>query len=176
MDTWKDIPGFESNYQASIFGMIRSKKRIVYKGPHRAKSEIQGKIISPWIDSTGYLKVDLYVNGKKYSEKVHQLVARTFIPNPLNKETVNHIDENTLNNTVHNLEWMTNEENLLYGTRAQRMREKHGIKVIRISPDFHQEIYPSLHEAEYQTGICRQSISYAIKAGTKLHGYIWKAG
>jgi hypothetical protein len=43
---------------------------------------------------------------------LHRLVAKIFIPNPDNKETVNHKDGNKLNSKASNLEWMTNSENI----------------------------------------------------------------
>jgi len=42
------------------------------------------------------------------------LIARAFIPNPENKPTVNHIDGNKLNNTVSNLEWATESEQMIH--------------------------------------------------------------
>lgn len=172
--TWKDVPGYEGLYQASIFGYVRSVTRILYKGKDHVPSKTTGKIIAPWIDSSGYLKVDLYKNGKRRCKKLHQLIAKTFIPNPENKTTVNHKDENPLNNTVQNLEWMTNKENVNYGTRIQRVKEAQGIHIVRRAPNQVETFYFTLHEAEKKTGIPRQSISYAVKHGTLLKGYRWE--
>ena len=52
-----------------------------------------------------------------------RVVAKVFVPNPENKPEVNHKEENPANNRADNLEWMTREENLNYGTRIQRMVE-----------------------------------------------------
>ena len=49
---------------------------------------------------------------------LHQLIAQTFIPNPENKPIVNHIDGNTLNNCVSNLEWCTQSENMQHAIRT----------------------------------------------------------
>lgn len=54
---------------------------------------------------------------------IHRLVAQTFIPNPLNKSYVNHIDGNKQNDRVDNLEWCTPSENSFHAFRI-------GLKVI----------------------------------------------
>jgi hypothetical protein len=41
-------------------------------------------------------------------------VAKVFIPNPENKEQVNHIDGNKQNACVNNLEWCSNTENQIH--------------------------------------------------------------
>lgn len=62
--------------------------------------------------STGYYVVNVIIEGKRRPEYVHRLVAKAFLPNPLNLPEVNHKDGNRLNNAVENLEWVTAEDNL----------------------------------------------------------------
>ena len=84
------------------------------------------------VNHKGYLAITLYYikpihHRERYSSFVQRLTAMTWIPNPDDKEHVNHIDGNKLNNTVGNLEWLTNQENMehaintgLRGTPEQR--------------------------------------------------------
>lgn len=98
-DTWSKIDGY-NNYSISKNGEIRNDKT--------------GKIKTPVINSRGYCNVDLYSNGERRKERIHRLVAKTFIPNPDNKLQVNHIDGDKTNNNVNNLEWCTASENMLH--------------------------------------------------------------
>ena len=63
------------------------------------------------INSKHDVFVNIIINGKNATVALHRLLAKAFIPNPQNKETVNHIDGNPSNNSVSNLEWMTQSEN-----------------------------------------------------------------
>lgn len=66
-------------------------------------------------ERNGYLRVK--VGGKTYS--VHRLIAEAFLPNPIMKTQVNHIDSDRGNNRLENLEWATPSENVLHRYRKQ---------------------------------------------------------
>lgn len=94
----KDIPGWENLYACTTDGRIWS---------HRSK-----KFLTPSKSKRGYLHVTFTRDGKRYDYRVHRLVATTYLDNHENKEQVNHIDGDKLNNYLSNLEWVTPEENI----------------------------------------------------------------
>lgn len=94
---WKYINGYEGLYKVSNYGEIYSC--------------ISNKMLKQTVNSHGYYKVNLHKNNTQTNMKPHRLVALMFIENELNKEEVNHIDSNTLNNMKTNLEWVTRVEN-----------------------------------------------------------------
>lgn len=58
-----------------------------------------------------YRVVTIYYKNGHRNEYVHRLVANAFLPNPLHLPQINHIDGNTKNNKVTNLEWCTPSHN-----------------------------------------------------------------
>ena len=77
-EEWRDIEGYEGHYQISNYG--------------RMKSFFNGKffIVKPKIDIYGYFETLLFTNCVKKKFKAHKLVAKAFIPNLENKDTVNY--------------------------------------------------------------------------------------
>lgn len=66
-------------------------------------------------EKKGYLTVKIFFERGKYKwQKVHRLVAKAYIENPLNLPFVNHKNGVKDDNRVENLEWVTNEENIAH--------------------------------------------------------------
>ncbi|AVL94769.1 HNH endonuclease [Moumouvirus australiensis] len=61
--------------------------------------------------TSGYHMVILSGETKEKRVSVHRLVAKTYLPNPKNLRIVDHIDNNKLNNHVHNLRWVSASDN-----------------------------------------------------------------
>lgn len=115
IEIWKDIPEYEGYYQVSNLGNVRSLDRIRETHPS-AKKQFKvfkkGFLLTPDLTHGGYLRFSLSKDKKTKKFSSHRLVAQAFIPNPENKEQVNHKDGNKLNNSIDNLEWCTGSENI----------------------------------------------------------------
>lgn len=155
-EIWKSIAGFAGRYEVSNLGHVRS----CYTGKTRLLSQSK--------NNKGYLRVFLCKNGTKKVFFVHRLVAEAFIPNLNSLETVNHKDENKLNNHVENLEWMTMADNLSYGSRIQKI----SVRVRQYNSDgtFIAE-YKSIREASRETGVRIRNIG---NGSVFVGGFIWK--
>jgi hypothetical protein len=94
-EEFRDCP-FNKFVQVSQYGRIKRK---------------DGNILEQFIEN-GYLKV-MDPSGKFQPERVHRLVALTWLNNGYQKGLdVHHKDENKFNNRVDNLEWLTDDEHM----------------------------------------------------------------
>ena len=107
VEEWRYVPGYDQLYEASSMGRVKSYQR--------CKS---GKIMTPHLRNDGYYETYLCKNGVHKMWAVHRIVATSFLENPESKPTVNHIDGNTANNAVSNLEWATMSEQGLHSYRV----------------------------------------------------------
>jgi len=116
---WKDIKGYVGIYKVSDTGLVKSLDRTI---THRNYDmQRKGKIVTPRKDRGGYLYLCLCKNANLDYQKVHRIVANTFLPNPYNKTTVNHKDGIKDNNNISNLEWNTIKENNIHRVKIHKL-------------------------------------------------------
>jgi hypothetical protein len=96
MDEFRDIPGCEG-YQANRLGQVKGKF---------------GKILKPNKTKLGYNQVAIYNDDGVKKIYVHRIIGFTFLDNPKNLPQIDHIDNDTLNNCVDNLRWITAADNM----------------------------------------------------------------
>ena len=117
-EQWKSIKGYDGLYEISNKGNIRSLDKYVRRG--NGFYFMKGKLLKPQLNSKGYKRIGLKNNGKTEKFFIHRLVAEAFIPHSTKCNVVNHKDFNILNNTVDNLEWTTQDENIAYSAKRGR--------------------------------------------------------
>lgn len=189
-EIWKDIENYEGYYQISNLGRVKSLER--YKKIKTKKVLLKERIMKPHKQygksDNEYLDIILYKNGKSERFYVHRLVAKAFIPNPENKNQVNHKDKNKQNNNVYNLEWCTQNENVkhsytfpdrkrnkaLYGVVGFDNKTSKPVKQYDLDGNFIKE-WGSARQASINLGIDYATIKKVRRGiGKTAGGFIWK--
>jgi hypothetical protein len=130
-EIWKEI---HYGYSVSSLGRVKNKF-----------NKIKNQTLN---NGNGYLHTSINYKTKL----VHRVIAIAFIPNPDNKQEVNHIDGNKQNNHISNLEWVTPKENKQHAITLGLMNNK-GDKngATKLNWDIVDEI-----RSLYNTGLYKQ--------------------
>ena len=143
-----------------------------------------GRVYSP----SGYkLKFSTTTNGYysmriKDSISLHRLLAICFIPNPMGKPQINHINGIKSDNNIKNLEWCTSQENNIHALKTGLRIMPKGRKCVRRVPilqydkeDSFIKEFDCIKEAGISTGINRGTISKVINnKHSTAGGFKWK--
>lgn len=147
IEKWKNIKGFGGDYQISNLGRLRSFK---YD---------KTRYLKGYVNSRGYLCVNLIKKQISKRKNIHRLTALYFVPNPLNLPEVNHLDLNKLNNAASNLEWTNERENCTHkfkntaktskytGVDWHKQRNKWRAKIHLNGKQKHLGLFHDEHEA-----------------------------
>lgn len=109
-EIWLPVPNYEGLYEVSNLGNVKTLSRTVQRCGIE-NHQINERLLKQNKNKQGYLSVTLSRSKKVKVLRINRLVAMAFLPNPENKETVNHINCIKSDNTVWNLEWATRSEN-----------------------------------------------------------------
>lgn len=183
MEEWRDVPGYEGKYQISI-------------------STKEGKCRSLNFNNTGKIKElsttpgtrdnrvywNLYLGGKGQPKQAAVWIALTY-PELVQNEwfqgaEIDHIDTDRLNNHPSNLRWVNRSSQMNNPKTRHHLslsgEGKHinlnGKWVIKLNKN--NEIlhfYPSIMEAERDTGVRHQHISLCCSGKRKIAGgFVWR--
>ena len=170
-EVWKAVVGYEGYYEVSNMGRVKSLPRTVVNGTNSTMT-LRERFLKPSLVA-GYPAVTLTVLNKPWKLYVHRLVAAAFLANPSNKPEVNHLDLDTTNPVLTNLEWATRQENITHSVRAGSF---HGITNPKKAPKLCLEKVRAIRELKKaghtniviaaKFGVCNSMIGKILKNKT----------
>lgn len=168
MEIWKGIKGYEQYYQVSNLGRVRTISRLI-KRNGKGDFILKARILKQQVSTKGYWNVRVCVDSVQKTLSVHRQIGFAFIPNPENKPQINHKNTIKSDNSITNLEWVTNAENQAHAirmgiTKDKSLGEKNGRATLTESDvrDIRYAIYkgvarkflPQVYNLKYTT-ICK---------------------
>lgn len=121
-ERWKPVVGYETSYEVSDQGRVRSIDRVIHRKQWDRNNNTmtstdyhyRGRLLKPAPTRSGHMMVLL---GRGHNKQVHTLILEAFVgPRPKNQEAC-HSDDNPSHNTLDNLGWGTRSKNLLDAVR-----------------------------------------------------------
>ena len=102
-EEWRKLEGYP-DYPVSNLGRVWSVKTGKFLKPSNKRGGKKKRKVRPGVTLTSE-------DGRQHAFTIARLVATAFIPNPDNLPEVDHINEDTTDNRVVNLRWITGEDN-----------------------------------------------------------------
>lgn len=147
-ESWKDAVEFEG-YEVSTEGRIRNKSTKL--------------LLTPSQGCSGYAVTSIRGQNIKF----HRIVAQTFLPNIHQKETVEHKDDNKMNNRLWNLKWATHREQQQF-VKEKNSRGAEG-KLRQVFPSIQGEVWKDVADyPDYQVSSCGR-VKYPIRKRSEPH-------
>ena len=162
---WKSLHGY-SKYLFSCNGDVKNIK---------SNKFLNGSIKE-------YKTIRIYpddISQKPKNCRLHIIIAQLFCENPDNKDIVDHIDSNKMNNCYTNLRWVTIRENAQFAVEAGLVIPNNKRKVQRINISTKEiKVYDSIQAAyEDNKDIIKYTSSIVHTCSGKQKtsgGFIWK--
>lgn len=157
-EIWKPVVGYESIYEVSDRGGVRSVDRTFesWNGHARCTFSRRGRLMKQCpIGPAGHMSVTLSLNGKSKTTYVHRMVLEAFVgPCPDGCEARHFPDRDVKNNRLANLSWGTHTENMAdkvcHGTNGGWKMPEHVVLALRarkVSAEVREKISTGLKRA-----------------------------
>lgn len=122
-EDWRPVRGYESLYEVSSKGSVRSVARVIERAHPKNPARVQvraygGRVLRLQNSRQGYVSVGLWRQNRGHTHDVHVLVCEAFLGSRAPGMDVNHKDGNRKNNHIENLEWVTRRENLMHAEQT----------------------------------------------------------
>lgn len=125
-ETWVPAPGLDGFYEVSDQGNIRR-----CRAGKNAKIRVNRKFSK---SPNGYLSVQVHLDKRVVTVRVHRTVARAFLGEPPpGKYQVNHKNGVKTDNRAENLEWVSQSENMRHAQQVLGWRGRPGRRVYQIA-------------------------------------------
>ena len=120
-EIWLPVPGYETRYEVSDLGRVRSLGLPSADGIR----SFPPRILRPGPGNCGHLSVALTRSGTATTHMVHRLVLETHFIGPRRpKDETRHYDGNPQNNRLDNLLWGSRSDNIQDAIRHGTFRKK----------------------------------------------------
>ena len=180
MENWREIKGFETLYEVSDLGRVKS----LGNGMSTDSRTKEVRIMKTRIKKTGYEHIKLCKEGGHKHTSVHRLVALAFLDKPVECTEVNHIDGVKANNQLSNLEWVTGSRNQKHAFELglqvpiRGKNNKQSIPIIQMDlKGVHLREWDSIGDAVRALGKNKHGIISCCKNRHKsntAYGFKWK--
>jgi hypothetical protein len=162
VEIWRPIAGFESRYEVSNLGRVRSVPRRLRYTHWRTRAElfrqVPGKVIAAQPMNSDYLIVHLHADGERTALLVHRLVAAAFLEG--SGEEVNHENGIKTDNRADNLEWQSSTGNKLHAVAAGLNSQ-----AVPVTDPLTGEQYPSIAQAARGARVSHRTVRATFVQG-----------
>jgi hypothetical protein len=120
MENWRDLPGFDGDYEVSDRGSIRRAKPSPYSSV--------GKVLKLRLDARGYHRVPIRRGNVSKLVSPHIAVLEAFVGPRPDKHDASHLNGIRTDNRLENLKWESSSDNhrrkLSHGTLIHGEKHK----------------------------------------------------